>query len=93
MVWERSNLPSVEVERYGAIGSVSFQTHVVLPPLVARETRIPFATAVRPSGTVTAKSNVALSAGVSLLGYQPGDPCGSLTTKAPSSVGIHPSID
>ena len=76
-----------------AIGSVSFQTQVVLPPLVADETRIPFAIAVSPAGTVTAKSNVALSRGLSLHGYQPGDPWGSPTTKAPSSVGIQPSID
>ena len=57
------------------------------------ETRTPFAIAVNPSGTVTAKSKVALSRGLSLHGYQPGDPWGSLTTKAPSSVGIQPSID
>jgi hypothetical protein len=34
-----------------------------------------------------------LSRGLSLTGNQPGDPCGSLTTKAPSSVGTKPSID
>src|ERR671915_527097 len=37
-------------------------------------------------------SYLALSRGVSLTGYQPGDPTGSLTTKAPSSVGIQPSL-
>ncbi len=64
-----------------------------MPPLVVEETRTPFASAVRPAGTVTAKSKVALSNGMSLHGYQLGEPCGSLTTKAPSSVGIQPSID
>src|SRR5436190_13533119 len=89
----RSNFPSVAVARYDAIGSLSFQTHVVLPPAVVEETRTPFAITVSPVGTVTAKSNVALSRGVSFTGYQAGDPCGSLTTNAPSSVGIQPSID
>src|SRR4051812_33790272 len=89
----RSNFPSVAVARYVAIGSVSFQTQVVLPPLVAFETRTPFANAVRPSGTVMLKSNVALSRGLSLHGYHAGEPCGSLTTKAPSSVGTQPSIE
>ena len=40
---------------------------------------------------------MALSRGVSFTAYQPGEPCGSLTTNAPSSslssVGIQPSID
>src|SRR5215208_6659368 len=89
----RSNFPSVAVARYGAIGSLSRQTHVVLPPLVSFERSTPFAMTVRPSGTVTAKSNVALSWGESLTGYQPGEPCGSPTTKAPSDVGTQPSID
>ena len=48
---------------------------------------------VLPAGTVTAKSNVALSRGVSLTGNQPGEPCGSLTTIAPSSVGTQPSLE
>ncbi len=48
---------------------------------------------VSPAGTVTVKSYVALSRGLSLTGYHPGDPCGSPTTKAPSSVGTQPSID
>ena len=52
----RSKRPSVAVERYGAIGSVSRQTQVVLPPLVAFETSTPFAITVRPCGTVTLKS-------------------------------------
>ena len=89
----RSNLPSVAVERYGAIGSFSRQTQVVFPPLVVFETSTPFAITVRPSGTVTAKSYVALSRGLSLTAYQPGEPCGSPTTKAPSLVGIQPSLD
>jgi hypothetical protein len=50
---DRSNLPSVVVARYGAIGSLSRQTHVVLPPLDLFESRTPFAITVRPSGTVT----------------------------------------
>ena len=45
-----------------------------------------------PFGTVIAKSKVALSRGLSLAGYQPGEPCGSLTTKAPSSVVTQPSL-
>src|SRR5689334_20193446 len=89
----RSKRPSVTVERYGAIASVSFQTHVVRPPLVACETRTPFAMTVRPSGTFTLKSKVALSRGLSLTGYQAGDPCGSPTTNAPSSVSTQPSIE
>ena len=51
------------------------------------------AIAVLPAGTLTAKSYVALSRGVSLTGNQPGAPWGSLTTNAPSSVGIQPSLD
>ena len=89
----RSKRPSVAVARYGAIGSVSRQTQVVLPPAVAFETRTPLAITVRPAGTVMLKSNVALSRGLSFTGYQAGDPCGSPTTKAPSSVGTQPSID
>ncbi len=46
---------------------------------------------VSPRGTVTLKSNVALSRGVSFTGYQPGEPCGSPTTNAPSAVGTQPS--
>src|SRR5690349_18171508 len=89
----RSNRPSVAVARYGAIGSVSFQTHVVLPALVLFEASTPFAITVRPSGTETLKSKVALSRGLSLAGYQPGEPWGSPTTNAPSSVGTQPSTD
>jgi hypothetical protein len=66
---------------------------VVFPPAVVLETRTPFASAVSPAGTVMRKSNVALSRGLSLHGYQAGEPCGSLTTNAPSPVGIQPSID
>ena len=38
-------------------------------------------------------ANVALSAGVSLAGYQLGAPCGSPTTAAPSAVATKPSVD
>src|SRR5262249_56436511 len=70
------------------------QCQVVLPPAVTGfETSSPFAITSLPAGTLTVKSNVALSRGVSFTGYQPGEPCGSLTTKAPSSVGTQPSID
>ena len=48
---------------------------------------------VSPAGTETLTSNVALSRGVSFTGYQAGEPCGSPTTKAPSSVGTQPSTD
>jgi hypothetical protein len=48
---------------------------------------------VMPAGTVTVKSKLALSRGLSLTGYQAGEPCGSPTTNAPSSVGTQPSID
>jgi hypothetical protein len=89
----RSNFPSVVVARYGAIGSLSRQTHVVFPLLVDWETSTPFAMTVSPAGTVTRNSNVALSRGLSLTGYQPGDPCGSFTTNAPSSVGTQPSME
>ena|SRR5215218_2239757 len=89
----RSKRPSVEVERYGAIGSLSRQTQVVLPPVVSCDRRTPFAIAVMPSGTVIAKSKVALSRGESFDGYQPGEPCGSPTTNAPSAVGTQPSIE
>src|SRR6266545_352083 len=91
--WVRSKRPSVAVARYGAIGRLSRQTQVVAPPLEVWETSTPFAITVRPSGTVTVKSKVALSRGLSLTGYQAGDPCGSPTTNAPSSVGTQPSID
>src|SRR5215210_8573379 len=89
----KSKRPRVAVAKYGAIGSLSRQTHVVLPPAVPRDRSTPFAITVNPSGTVTEKSNVALSLGVSLTGYHAGEPCGSPTTNAPSSVGTQPSID
>src|SRR6476469_5480728 len=89
----RSKRPRVAVARYGAIGSLSRQTQVVRPPDDRCDTSTPFAITVRPSGTVTWKSKVALSCGVSLTGYQLGEPCGSPTTKAPSAVGTHPSIE
>ena len=66
---------------------------MVFPPLVADDRSTPLASAVIPSGTVIAKSYVALSRGLSLTGNQAGVPCGSLTTTAPSSVGIQPSIE
>ena len=72
--------PFVAVARYGAIGAVSAQRQVVLPSSVVWEISSPFANASCPSGTVIANSNVALSRGLSLTGYQPGEPCGSLTT-------------
>src|SRR3954451_19830434 len=75
------------------MGSASCQTHVVVAPLVTLDIRTPLATAVSPAGTVIAKSNVALSCGLSLHGYQPGEPCGSPTLTAPSSVGTQPSIE
>ena len=53
---------------------------------------MPFAITVFPAGTVIAKSYVALSFSESLTGNQPGEPCGSPTTNAPSSVGTQPSI-
>ena len=87
----RSKRPSVAVARYEDIGSVSLQRQVVLPAAVLCHNRTPLHIAVRPLGTVTAKSKVALSAGSSLTGYQPGDPIGSQATNAPSSVGIQPS--
>ncbi len=48
---------------------------------------------VRPAGTVTMMSKVALSRGLSFTGYHPGEPCGSFTTYAPSLVGIQPSSE
>jgi hypothetical protein len=86
-------MPLVAVARYGAVGSLARQRHVVVAPLSVVPRSRPLAIAVRPLGTVIAKSYVALSFGVSLAGYQLGEPCGSLTTKAPSSVGIQPSFD
>ena len=53
----------------------------------------PLAITVRPAGTVTSMSKVALSLGLSFTGYQPGEPCGSLTTYAPSAVGTQPSTE
>src|SRR4051794_35008586 len=88
----RSNLPTDAVARYGVIGSPSCQTHVRLPAEALLETSRPFAITVRSSLTVTAKSYVALSPGLSFAGYQPGEPCGSPTTNAPSFVGTQPSI-
>ena len=75
------------------MGSSSRHTHVVVPFAVLEETSTPLAMAVKPSGTVTANSYVALSRGLSLAGNHPGEPCGSSTTNAPSSVGTHPSIE
>jgi hypothetical protein len=69
------------------------QRQVVIAPWVRWESRTPLPITVLPAGTVTAKSNVALSRGVSLTGNQPGEPCGSLTTMAPSSVGTQPSLE
>ena len=63
-----------------------------MPPRVWWETSRPLPMAVMPRGTVMAKSNVALSRGLSFAGYQPGDPCGSLTTNAPSAVVTQPSL-
>src|SRR6476469_6608306 len=89
----RSKRPRVAVARYGAIGSLSRQTQVVRPPDERCDTSTPFAITVRPSGTVTWKSKVALSCGVPLTRYQPGVPCGAPTTKAPAADGTHPSIE
>ena len=75
------------------MGSSSRQRQVVLPRESSRKRRSPLAITVMPRGTVTAKSKVALSVGVSLHGYQPGDPCGSPTTNAPSAVGTQPSME
>src|SRR5918995_3909998 len=85
--------PFVAVVRYGEIGSRMLQRQVVLPASVTLETSTPLASAVLPSGTVIAKSNVALSFGLSLTGNQPGEPCGSFTTNAPSAVLTQPSND
>jgi len=63
-----------------------------LPPLVtAGPTIRPLPIATLPSGTVIANSYVALSFMSSLAGNQPGAPCGSLTTKAPSWFLTQPS--
>src|SRR5262245_58040325 len=75
------------------MGAFSRQANVVLPPLDVCDTSTPLDIAVRPFGTVTVMSYVALSRGLSLTGYHPGDPCGSPTTNAPSSVGTKPSIE
>ncbi len=80
MVTVMSNTPLVAVARYVAIGESSYQCQVVMPRLVYFLIRRPLAIAVMPAGTVIAMSNVALSRGLSFAGYQPGDPCGSLTT-------------
>src|SRR4029453_15985182 len=79
----RSKRPSVAVDRYGAIGSASCQTQVVRPALVTWEPSTPFAITVSPAGTLTLKASPPLSRGLSLTGYQAGEPCGSPTTKAP----------
>ena len=64
---------------------------MVLSPLSVFDTSTPFAITVLPFGTVTLKSHVAKSLRLSFTGSQLGVPCGSFTTKAPSSVGIQPS--
>src|SRR4051794_14737866 len=87
----RSNLPSVAVARYVAIRSVSFQTHLVLPPLVTFETRTPFAIAVSPSGTAMLKSN-RLVAGVVVARVPRGRALG-LVHDERAVVGRHPSLD
>ena len=63
-----------------------------MPPWSRLEISRPLPIAVMPFGTVIAMSNVALSRGLSLAGYHPGEPCGSLTTNAPSSVVTQPSL-
>ena len=60
--------------------------------MVVADTNRPLPIAVMPFGTVIAMSNVALSRGLSLAGYQPGEPCGSLTTNAPSVVAPSPRL-
>ena len=86
-----SKKPFVTVARYETIGELSRQCQVVLSPLSVCDTRTPFAITVLPLGTVTWKSHVAKSLRLSFTGIQLGVPCGSLTTNAPSSVGIQPS--
>ena len=66
---------------------------MVCAPLVRRARSAPFDTAMRPLGTVIDTAYVALSRGVSLTGNQVGEPCGSLATNAPSSVGMKPSSE
>src|SRR3954451_5792250 len=75
------------------MGSPSRQVNVVRPPLDERDVSNPLPTASRPSGTVIVIVEVALSRGLSLAGNQPGEPWGSPTTNAPSSVGTQPSMD
>src|SRR5258705_6588626 len=71
--------------RYGGIGRVSRQRHVVrarLPlPVVRESTSAPFATTVRPAGAVTVHVTVALSLGWSTLGIQLRARLGQLSPK------------
>src|SRR3954447_9562129 len=88
------NFPVVAKDRQVDTGCARCQSNVVRPaPVRGGPASSPMAKAVTPAGTVTWKSYVALSSGVSLQGYQPGEPCGSLTTKAPSGVLTQPSIE
>ena len=64
-----------------------------MPPAVRWDSSRPLPTAVSPAGTAIRIVYVALSLGVSLAGNQPGAPCGSPTTNAPSFVGTKPSIE
>jgi hypothetical protein len=89
-VWKT---PLVTVVRYETIGLSSRQRHVVESPLSVWDTSVPLPITVSPFGTVTVKSQVAKSFRLSFTGIHVGAPCGSLTTYAPSSVGIQPSFD
>jgi hypothetical protein len=60
--------------RYETIGLLSRQRHVVEVSVSVFDTSVPLPIAVRPFGTVIAKSQVAKSLGVSLTGIQVGEP-------------------
>ncbi len=72
--------------RYVAIGSSASQRHVVQPPWVLLSSRLPFAIASRPSGTVISNVKLALSVGWSFAGNHVEAPCGSPRINTPSSV-------
>lgn len=88
-----SHSPTATVTTWLAIGSAVCQVNVVRPPRVRSSRNSPLETTPRPSGTVIARSYVALSEGWWLPGNQAIEPVGSPSPTAPSAVGSQPSSE
>src|SRR5690242_6235293 len=86
--WYTSYCAIEIIARYVAIGRRCCQCQVVVFPCRLRAVRSPLPATSRSLGTFTATSKVALSRGALLFGNQVIAPTGSLSTVAPSLVGI-----